>query len=163
MKQARKIIFIILALLPILPLLCQVISNIGNDNANTEYSWGSKVITNGFEYYEAPYLMWELRTDLVNGEEVEIIYADTSTIESTGIYDKLLWAFYTGQEIRTNTLIGSILKMTYNLTNILGLPSTATWLYVMLYTVYMMFIEIVMLIVDITLLIPRKIKEWMNL
>ena len=162
MKQTRKIIFIILALLPILPLLCQVISNIGNDNANNIFSWGNYTQGDGYAYYEAPYLEWEIRTDWINGEEVEIIFTDTSTIESTGIYDKLLYAFYTGQEVKTNTLIGSILKLTYNLTNILGLPNTATWLYVMLYTVYMMFIELVMLIVDITLLIPRKIKEWME-
>lgn len=149
-----------MAILPILPLICQVVSNIGRDTeSNLIFSWAE--YQNNNEKSQTT-IDWEFYTREYNGEEVEYIYFDTATSNSTGIADRLLWGLYQGQEIRTDTFIGTILKTTYNLTTILGIPSSVTWIYAILYVMYMIFIEIIMFIVDLTMLVPRKIKEWLN-
>ena len=158
MKTARKIIFIILTLLPILPLICQVVSNIGNDTAQNLYSWGGE--------YEGqistPYIEIEISEVEYNGEILEFISIDPSYLDNEGISDKFLWGIYSGNQISTKTFMGVILKTTYNLISMLGFENSPVIIYSVMYITYITFIEIVMLFIDLTMLIPRKIKEWLN-
>lgn len=149
--------------MPMLPLICQVVGNIGRDTEdNILYSWNEYYSDNGNIYENQCYIEWETYIETVDGEEIEHIFFDASTSNSSGIANRLLWGLYQGQEIRTDTFIGAIFKTTYRLTTILGIPNSVTWIYAMFYIIYMIFIEIMMFIVDLVMLVPRKIKEWLN-
>lgn len=140
MKNAKKIIWIILALLPILPVLFMFISHIGNDTAGTNLPSGTISLlptTNGSIYI---------------------------TIQNNS-WASLLLSPYTGgkTDYQINTgFFANVARFMHFLNTNLGIPINAPMFVGFWYLCYLAIMELLSILVDFIMFIPRKCLQLMN-
>lgn len=133
MKTAKKLIWVFIAILPILPILFMLVSHLGNNVADVNLPMGEISISKGDGSY--------------------YLYYNDNT------WSSLMFSAFSKSGFIRPGLFAAITGLCYNLNLYAGIPLSAPFIFGMWYLCYIAIIEILSFAVDFILFVPRKCSE----
>lgn len=132
MKNLKKTVMLIIALLPIMVVIIYALTNMGTQSKNEIINFGE--------------------IEIQSNDDIMIITYEDGTL-SQYILEPMI-----GITLKPG-LYQTVIRFSQNLSENAGIPSTALVITTISYLLYIAVIELLMLVIDIVMFVPRKCSE----